>query len=99
VDYQIVWTERARADLRGIVATIAADRPSAVEDWGNDLFRHIEVLASFPAIGPVVSGLTLPATRRIVYGNYLVFYRVHPEPKRVELVSVWHAARGQPDFL
>lgn len=99
MDYKIDWTDRARSDLRDIVARIAAERPSVLDEWGDDLFRHVEVLASFPFIGPVVSGLTPVPTRRIVYGNYLVFYRVHQQPRIVELVGIWHAARGEPDFL
>ena len=99
MDYKIDWTERARADLREIVTVIAADRPSAVAAWGDELFRHVEVLASFPFIGPTVPQPTLAATRRIVYGNYLIFYRVNTETKVVELLTIWHAARGRPEFL
>lgn len=99
MDYKLDWTERARADLREIVEAIAADKPSAVAGWGEDLFRHVEVLASFPLIGPTVPGVSGHPTRRIVYGNHLVFYRVHEEPKRIEILTIWHGARGLPEFL
>ncbi len=99
MDYKLDWSLRARADLREIVSIIAADRPSAVAGWGEDLFRHVEVLASFPLIGPVIPQVSLFPTRRIVFGDYLIFYRVHQEPKRVELLTIWHGARGLPDFL
>jgi toxin ParE1/3/4 len=99
VDYKLDWTLRARADLREISTHIGQDNPSAALAWGEDLFRHVEVLATFPLIGPLVPQATLPNTRRIVFGDYLIFYRVRIDPKVVELVTVWHAARGLPDFL
>lgn len=99
MDYRIEWSERARSDLREIVATIAADHPSAVGPWGEDLFRHIEILGSFPLIGPAAPGVSERPTRRIVYGDYLIYYRVHRAPKVVELLALWHGARGIPDFL
>jgi plasmid stabilization system protein ParE len=66
---------------------------------GDNLFRHIEVLASFPLIGPVTPVVASHPTCRIVYGDYLIFYRVHREPKVVEILTIWHAARGLPDLL
>lgn len=99
MDYQLDWTERARTDLREIVSAIAAERPSAVAGWGEDLFRHVELLASFPLIGPVVPQISNLPTRRIVFGEHLIFYRVHAQPKRVEILNVWHGARGLPEFL
>lgn len=99
MDYKLDWTVRARADLREIVDVIAAERPSAVLAWGEELFRHIEVLGSFPMIGPIVPRVSAFPTRRIVFGDYLIFYRVHQEPKTVEILTIWHGARGLPDFL
>lgn len=99
MDYKLAWTLRSRADLREITTHIAQDNPPAAFAWGDDLFRHIEVLASFPLIGPAVPQAAIPNTRRIVFGDYLIFYRVRFDPKVVEIVTIWHAARGMPDFL
>jgi toxin ParE1/3/4 len=99
VDYKLEWTDRARDDLREIVGVIATARPSAVASWGDGLFRQIEVLASFPLIGPVVPRVSTLPTRRIVVGDYLVFYRVLENPRTVQILTLWHGARGLPDFL
>ncbi len=99
MDYKLDWSVRARADLREIVSVISADRPLAVGGWGEDLFRHVEVLTTFPLIGPVIPRVSVHPTRRIVFGDYLIFYRVHQEPNVVELLTIWHGARGLPDFL
>ena len=99
MDYKLDWTLRARADLREIVSHIAQDNATAALAWGDDLFRHVEVLASFPQIGPAVRQASFSNTRRIVFGDYLIFYRVRTDPKTVEIVTVWHAARDLPDFL
>lgn len=99
MDYKLEWSLRARADLQEIVSLIAAERPSAIAGWGEDLFRHVEILSSFPMIGPVIPEVSVRPTRRIVFGDYLIFYRVQQEPNVVELLTIWHGARGLPDFL
>lgn len=50
-------------------------------------------------IGPVIPKVAAQPTRRVVYGDYLIFYRVHQEAKIVEILSIWHGARGLPEFL
>lgn len=99
MDYQLNWTLRARSDLREIVSHIAQDDSGAALAWGEGLFRHVEVLTTFPLIGPAVPATTAPLTRRIVLGDYLVFYRVNVESKRVDLIAIWHGARGLPEHL
>ena len=99
MDYKLDWSVRACADLREIVRVIATDRPSVVATWGEELFRHVEVLTTFPLIGPVIPHVSEHPTRRIVFGDYLIFDRVRQEPKVVEILTVGHGARGLPDFL
>jgi plasmid stabilization system protein ParE len=99
VDHKLDWPLRAIADLREIATYIGQDNPTAALAWGDDLFRHIEVLMSFPMIGTAVAQTTFLFVRRLVFGDYLIYYRVKLEPKRVEILTVWHAARGFPDFL
>lgn len=99
MDYKLDWTLRARADLREIAGYIAQDNPEAASMWGDRLFAHVEVLETFPMIGPAVPSAKIPNTRRIVYGDYLIFYRVRMNPNVVEIVTVWHASRGKPDFI
>jgi len=31
--------------------------------------------------------------RKLVEGNYLIFYRIFPEQKKVRILRFWHAAR------
>ncbi len=99
MDFKINWSQRALEDLREIAAYIGQDNPAAALAWGDELFRHIEVLRSFPLIGPAIPASAAHDVRRIVYGDYLVFYRVRHEVKSVELLTVWHAARGIPESL
>ena len=99
MDFKLNWTQRACADLREIVAYIARDNSPAALAWGDELFRHVEVLASFPMIGPMMPESAGRNVRRIVYGDYLIFYRVNQETKSVDVLTVWHAARGLPEFF
>jgi plasmid stabilization system protein ParE len=52
MDFQIVWTESASEDLEAIVAHIAEANPVAAERVGDTILKHVEVLQTFPRIGP-----------------------------------------------
>jgi plasmid stabilization system protein ParE len=95
----LIWTLRARADLAAIVRHIARDNSRAAFDVGENILRHAKVLESFPLIGPLFRNTALPQIRRIVCGEYLIVYRCKPAARELEILTIWHAARGHPDFL
>ena len=89
----------ARADLSEIVAHISRDNPRAALEVGEGLLPHAKVLETFPLIGPLFRNTSLPGVRRIVAGDYLIIDRTNTAAKEVEILSLWHAAPGHPDFL
>ena len=91
---RIIRSKPARADLRDIWLYIAQDNMDAADRFLDRPDRAIRTLAESPKIGErqdnVKDGL-----RRIVVGNYLVFYESIKEGIRV--VRVLHGARRWED--
>jgi plasmid stabilization system protein ParE len=52
MDYKIIWSDEAIADLRNICSYIAQENPDAAERIGNGILDHVLILESFPYIGP-----------------------------------------------
>ena len=60
--------------------------------------REVERLRDHPDIGRVVPELGVPSFRELVVRSYRLIYRVCHETNSVEVVRVWHAARGAPEL-
>lgn len=96
MDYQIAWTEPAAADMEAIVRYLAQQSESAAEAVRAAILDHIEALAQFPFIGPVYEPARSGRIREIVCRSYRIFYRVNEPLRRVEILTIWHAARDEP---
>lgn len=98
MDFKIVWTLRSREDLRDIATFIAKDNPPAALKLGELIFARVDTLETFPELGRVVPERNQPNIRGIVVKNYRIVYRVHPKEKFLEILRVWHGARGEPEI-
>ena len=97
--FKLIWTESAIADLDGICSYIAADNPSAAGWVGRGILEHVELLARFPFIGPAYPLGSGGPVREIVFRRtYRIFYSVSEQPRTVEVLRVWHGARGEPEL-
>ena len=96
MDYKVIWSPSARLDLREIVEFIAIDDPDAAERIGMALLQASKSLWEFPRKGRVVPEFGLDSLREIHLKPYRIVYRVFDEPRSVEIVKIWHAARGKP---
>ena len=54
MDYKVVWTKSARADLKQLVEHISEDNPVAAEHFGLAIIEKIGAVGKFPRIGRVV---------------------------------------------
>ncbi len=52
MDFKIIWSDAAIADLQEVCAYVAQDDPQAAVRLGRGILDHVCVLASFPFIGP-----------------------------------------------
>ncbi len=94
--FKLIWSPSARLDLKDIANFIAEDSPSAAEQFVNSLFHVVERLAEFPESGRVVPELADPAVREVIRNPCRIVYRIQRRKRTVEIVRVWHGARGTP---
>ena len=94
--FKIVFTKPAIADLESLVAFISRDNPQAAERFGYAIIEKTENLQEYPFFGRVVPEFKIETVREVIHRPYRVVYRVHEDRKRIEILRVWHAARGIP---
>ena len=96
--YEVVWTELAVADLQSITEYLAARNPSAAEHFGEAIFKHVEMLKTVPLIGVRYRRGSSTSIREIACGKYRIFYRPNEETRAVEILTIWHSSRDEPDL-
>jgi plasmid stabilization system protein ParE len=96
--FKLIWSPSARLDLKDITAFIKEDSPLAAERFVKSLFQVVERLADFPESGRVVPEFDDPAIREVIRRPCRIVYRVDHRKRTVEIVRVWHSARGTPDI-
>jgi toxin ParE1/3/4 len=98
MDYQVVLSPSARADLRDIARYISFDAPDRALQFGLFLISRTRLLAQSPELGRVVPEFEDPSIREIVVRSYRVVYRLDDSHRSVEVIRFWHAARGMPEI-
>ena len=96
MDYEVVWSEPASADLEAILRYIAQDNPSASAAMRLEFLERADQLRQLPLIGAIYERDRAGRTREILCRSYRIFYRVDATRKRVEILTVWHGARKEP---
>lgn len=98
MDFKVIWSDAAIADLHDIFSYIARHDAQAAHRMGRGLLDHVRILASFPFIGPTYPRGAHGSLREIVFRSYRIFYDVSEESRSVEILHVWHGARDEPTF-
>ncbi|MHB8654666.1 MAG: type II toxin-antitoxin system RelE/ParE family toxin [Terriglobia bacterium] len=98
MDFKIVWSDAAIADLQDIWAYIAQHDLEAASQIGRGILAHVRILAAFPFIGPTYPRGAKGTLREIVFRSYRIFYDVSEQSFSVEILHVWHGARDEPTF-
>ena len=96
MDFQVLYTEPALADLEEILARSWDQHPGSTARFGLALLNHADLLKSFPRLGTPVRGF--PGVRRLLHSPLHVYYRVLPDQMRIEILHFWHASRRPPRF-
>ena len=94
---RVLRTSEAAADLDDVWNYIAQRNVSAADQLIDKLYSRFLLLAKFPESGERQSLLADGSYRRIVEGNYVVYYR--PDEAGVTIVRVLHAARDETSSL
>jgi len=96
--YRLIWAPSARLDLKELSSYIAESRPEASVRFIKSVFHVVEPLARFPESGRVVPAFSDPAIRELIRKPCRIIYRIRAEKNIIEIVRVWHAARGVPQL-
>ncbi len=75
----VVITDEAEADLEHIGNVIAEDNPRRSSSFVRELVQRCEKLMDMPRRFALVPRYEHTNIRRLVHGEYLIFYRVDPE--------------------
>jgi plasmid stabilization system protein ParE len=98
MDYQVILSEQALVDLRGICSFIAPRNPEAAPRVGEGNLDHVRIHSSYPFIGPDYPRGAQDPLREIVSRPCRIFHEVSEASNRVENLPVWHGARNEPQF-
>ena len=52
MDFKIIWSDAAIADLQDVCSYVALHDPQAAGRIGRGILDHVRILATFPFIGP-----------------------------------------------
>ena len=96
--FRLIWSPSAHLDVKDIAAFIAEDNPLAAKQFVKSLFQSVEGLADFPKSGRIVPEFGDPAIREIIRRPCRIVYRIDGLEHTVQIVRVWHSARGTPDI-
>lgn len=76
MDYQLVLSPSARADLHDIVRYISFDAPDRALEFGLFLVSRTRLLSEAPQLGRIVPEFEDAFIREIVVRSYRVVYRL-----------------------
>jgi toxin ParE1/3/4 len=97
---KLVFTDEAKFDLDDIGDWIADHNPVRAITFVDELVARCAKLTEAPFAYALVSARgnrRISGIRRVVYGQYLIFYRVTADA--VEIVHVLHGARNFESIL
>jgi plasmid stabilization system protein ParE len=97
MDREIIWTERASADIEAIVRYIARRDPSAAGRIGLGIFNRVQILLQHPEAGSVLDELRDGAWRKLIFRRWKIVYTIREE--KIIVGRVWPAAMGEADFF
>lgn len=98
MDFEIRWTEPAESDVKAILEYVEERSVVGAESVRAAMMSAVRQLAQFPFTGSIYDRDGSGRTRELVCLSYRLFYRVDESAKCVEILSVWHSARGEPEL-
>jgi len=84
MEFQVILTPLAEQDLEKIGRYIARNNEDASHRFCDELVFAAQSLGNFPRRHG--STTRRPTIRKLPYGNYLIFYKIHEETGIVEIL-------------
>ena len=96
--FRIIWSPSARWDLVDLKDYISLDSPLNAKRFISSLFNTVERLVEYPFSGRVVPEFDDEQLREIIKRPCRIVYRINKTTSTVEIIRVWHSARGIPEI-
>jgi toxin ParE1/3/4 len=93
---KILWSPEALEDLEALTSYIASTNVRAAIATGRAILRKTRGIPQNPHAGRIVPERNDPEVREVFCGNYRIIYRLPRNTDRVEIMRIWHGARGEP---
>lgn len=97
MDREIIWTERASADIEAIVRYIARRDPDAAGRIGFGIFHRVQLLLEHPEAGSILDELRDGGWRKLIFRRWKIVYTLREE--KIIVGRVWPAAMGEADLV
>ena len=94
--FRVVWAPSARLDLKLVSQRIAEHNPEGAQRLVVSILDASKRLAEYPNSGRVVPEFGWETLREIIVGPYRLIYSIRRDRETVEVVRLWHGARGHP---
>jgi plasmid stabilization system protein ParE len=96
VSYRVRIAPRAAAQIRKASAWWLRHRSKAPDAFAEEVERTFQLICALPGVGERVSHPQHSELRRVLLGRvrYHLYYVVAPEEEAVDVLALWHAARG-----
>ena len=93
MDYEVTWIERSLCDLEAIY-----DYITAAAKVVRGIRAQVELLRTVPRTGPRYRCRLIGDIRQTISGKYRIFYEVFESEQRVEILTIWHSSRQEPEL-
>lgn len=84
----VIWTARARADLKSIHEYIAKDAPLNARSVVQDIKQKADTLTDFPLIGKKISEIDHDDLRETAIHSWRIIY--HLRHNRIFVITIVH---------
>jgi len=84
--------------LSQAVHFIAQDNPTAAAQIGQAIIDKALLLGQFPRLGKIYRKMQRDDFRETPVPPYRVIYQIRDEQNRIDILSVWHTAREEPEI-
>ena len=93
--FKIELSLLAEDDLEQLVRFLAERSPAAAMKVADGIVSSIEKLKDYPRLGHVISEFERDDLREITYKSYRIPYLIKENENTIEVVRIWHGARGK----
>jgi len=95
MDFKVLITDSAIADLKQIVEFVAEDNPEAAIRLGEKLLSHALSLATLPERFRFHDRRR--GIRKMPVPPFLIYYKCDEETLIINILHFWHGARRRPE--